>query len=117
MASKMRRVRDGRRRGSAGHSWICVLGGLKDGRMIRKIDTQLNFSAFLRQTVYYNRRYELRCGNPLEGGPADVRTVAARIGEARRRHQWIDFIDRAEPGEPVGQFAQKSPGRHPHGAG
>src|SRR5271167_325450 len=85
--------------------------------MIRKIDTWLNFSSFLPLSVYYNKRYELGCGNPLKGRTADVRTVAARIGQARRRDQRTDIADRTEPREPFGEFAQESSGRHPHGAG
>src|SRR5271165_524024 len=84
--------------------------------MIKKIDTQLNFSAFFPSSVYYNRRYELGCRNPFKSCKADVRTVAARIGKARRRDQWLDIPDRTEPGKPFGEFTEESSGRHPHGA-
>src|SRR5579859_6810532 len=85
-------------------------------RMIRKIDTQLNFSLKTQPSVYYNRRYEPRRGCPFESRTADVRTVAARVGEASRRDQRFDFLDRAEPGESVGQLLEKGARRHSHGA-
>src|ERR1700737_2267471 len=85
----------------AGSSWyICH----RMAWMIRKIDTQLNFRLVVVPTVYYNRRYELRRGHPFESRTTNVRAVATRDGEARGRDQRFDFLDRAEPGEPFGQF-------------
>src|SRR5438477_7241192 len=85
--------------------------------MIRKIDIELNIGCNLSQFVYYTKHYEPGCGSPFEVHPADVRSVAARIGEARRRHQWAHFLDRAESREPLGEFAEKSAGRDSDGAG
>src|SRR6266704_5908687 len=82
--------------------------------MIRKIDTQLNFRVNIVATVYYNRRYEPGRGYPFESRTTNVRAVATRDGETRRRDQRFDFLDRAEPGEPFGQFPEKGARRHPH---
>ena len=84
--------------------------------MIRKIDTQLNFRLNLLPSVYYNRHYEPRRGYPFESRTTNVRAVAARVGEARRRDQRFDFPDRAEPSEPFGEFLEKGSRRHSHGA-
>src|SRR6266404_3641142 len=88
----------------------------RTARMIRKIDTRLNFHLNLPAYVYYNRRHEPGRRCPLESRTADVRAVAARVGETCRRDQRPDFLDRAEPGEPFGQFPEEGPRRYSHGA-
>src|SRR6267378_8480838 len=105
----------------AGVSWAFIAGSLRyfchrTAQMIRKIDIQPNFLVIIAQTVYYNRHYEPGRGCPFESRTADVRAVAARVGEACRRDQRLDFPDRAEPGEPFGQFLEKGARRDSHGA-
>src|SRR6266851_6313286 len=104
----------------AGESSAFIAGSLRyfchrTAQMIRKIDTQLNFRVKIGQTVYYNRHYEPGRGCPFEGRTTNVRVVAARTGEACRRDQRFDFLDRAEQGEPFRQFLEKGARRYSHG--
>ena len=90
--------------------------GIGHGQMIKKIDTKLNLPCTNRpESVYYNRHHEHRRGSPSEGREADVRSVATRIGEARGRNQRLDFLDRTESRQPLGQLAEKGARRHSHG--